>query len=191
MITGVILAGGQSSRMGGNDKGLIELEGRLLYQHVLDRLNPQVDTLLINANRHQERYQQSGYPVIGDINRNFSGPLAGIFTGLSTAKTDWVVFVPCDVPALPLDLVSRLLQFNDNHLAAYATDGSREHPTLLAIHTSLVDKLKAYLINGDRKLMLFLEQIEAKTVSFADQPLAFRNLNTPEDLARWREPHHD
>ncbi|MGM3192493.1 molybdenum cofactor guanylyltransferase MobA [Dickeya dadantii subsp. dieffenbachiae] len=191
MITGVILAGGQSSRMGGNDKGLIELAGRPLYQHVLDRLKPQVDILLINANRHQERYQQSGYPVIGDINRNFSGPLAGIFTGLSLAKTDWVVFVPCDVPALPVDLVSRLRPSNDNHLAAYATDGSREHPTLLAIHTSLVGKLEAYLSNGGRKLMLFLEQIGAKAVSFADQPLSFRNLNTPEDLARWQEPHHD
>ncbi|MEI7064167.1 molybdenum cofactor guanylyltransferase MobA [Dickeya chrysanthemi] len=191
MITGVILAGGQSSRMGGNDKGLIELEGRPLYQHVLDRLKPQVDTLLINANRHQECYRQSGYPVIGDINHDFSGPLAGVFTGLSVAKTEWVVFVPCDVPALPCDLVSRLLNFSDGHLVAYATDGVRQHPTLLLIHTSLIGKLEAYLSNGDRKLMLFLEQVTAKAVSFADQPLSFRNLNTPEDIAHWQEQTHD
>ncbi|WP_226068232.1 molybdenum cofactor guanylyltransferase MobA [Dickeya zeae] len=196
MITGVILAGGQSSRMGGNDKGLIELEGKPLYQHVLARLKPQVDTLLINANRHQARYQQSGYPVIGDINRDFSGPLAGIFTGLSIAETEWVVFAPCDVPALPYDLVSRLQQScgnqsSDNHCAAYATDGVREHPTLLLIHTSLTEKLERYLKNGDRKLMLFLEQVAAKAVSFADQPLSFRNLNTPEDLAHWQGNIHD
>ncbi|NKI74426.1 molybdenum cofactor guanylyltransferase MobA [Dickeya sp. CFBP 2040] len=191
MITGVILAGGQSSRMGGNDKGLIEMEGKPLYQYVLERLEPQVDTLLINANRHQACYQQSGYPVIGDINPDFSGPLAGVFTGLSIAKTDWVIFVPCDVPSLPHDLVSRLLQFSDNHLAAYATDGLRDHPTLLLIHTSLIAELETYLSNGDRKLMLFLNQIAAKAVSFADQPLSFRNLNTPEDLAHWQEQPHD
>ncbi|SLM61165.1 Molybdopterin-guanine dinucleotide biosynthesis protein MobA [Dickeya aquatica] len=173
--------------MGGNDKGLIELEGKPLYQHVIERLMPQVDTLVINANQHQEHYQQSGYPVIGDINRGFSGPLSGVLTGLSVAKTDWVIFVPCDVPALPHDLVSRLRQHHKEALAIYATDGIRPHPTLLLIHTSLSHKLNTFLAKGDRKLMLFLESAGAKPVSFADQPMAFRNLNTPEDLANWQE----
>ncbi|MFP1917070.1 molybdenum cofactor guanylyltransferase MobA [Lonsdalea quercina] len=187
MITGFILAGGQSLRMGGQDKGLLLLDGIPLYQHVLTRLESQVDSVLINANRHRERYQQSGYPVIGDMNRQFAGPLAGIYTGLVTTETEWALFVPCDVPALPLNLVSRLQQHIGHHPAAYATDGERHHPTLLLINKSQTQALKEFLSRGDRKLMLFLDQIDTQPVSFSDQPQAFRNLNTPEELADWQE----
>ncbi|ACS87724.1 molybdenum cofactor guanylyltransferase MobA [Musicola paradisiaca] len=190
MITGIILAGGKSSRMGGNDKGLIELKGKPIYQYVLERLRPQVDEILINANRHLERYQQSGYPVIGDINRDFAGPLAGIFTGLKSVHSDWAVFAPCDVPALPNNLVAKLRLSVGKSPAAYATDGKRPHPTLLLIHTSQIKPLEIYLQNGDRKLMLFLNNIGAVPVDFSDQPQAFRNLNTPEDLQSWREDIH-
>ncbi|MFP1750400.1 molybdenum cofactor guanylyltransferase MobA [Lonsdalea quercina] len=187
MIMGIILAGGQSLRMEGHDKGLLLLKGIPLYQHVLTRLESQVDSVLINANRHHERYRQSGYPVIGDINRQFAGPLAGIYTGLVTMKTEWALFVPCDVPALPLNLVSRLQHHIGHHPAAYATDGERHHPTLLLINKSQTQALEAFLSRGDRKLMLFLDHIDAKPVSFSDQPQAFRNLNTPEELAGWLE----
>ncbi|MFP1734025.1 molybdenum cofactor guanylyltransferase MobA [Lonsdalea quercina] len=187
MIMGIILAGGQSLRMEGHDKGLLLLKGIPLYQHVLTRLESQVDSVLINANHHHERYRQSGYPVIGDINRQFAGPLAGIYTGLVTMKTEWALFVPCDVPALPLNLVSRLQHHIGHHPAAYATDGERHHPTLLLINKSQTQALEAFLSRGDRKLMLFLDHIDAKPVSFSDQPQAFRNLNTPEELADWLE----
>ncbi|WP_304163482.1 molybdenum cofactor guanylyltransferase MobA [Lonsdalea britannica] len=191
MITGIILAGGQSSRMGGHDKGLLQLKGIPLYQHVLTRLVSQVDNVLINANRHHERYQQSGYPVIGDINRQFAGPLAGMYTGLAIMETEWALFAPCDVPALPLNLVSRLQQHIGHHPAAYATDGERDHPTLLLINKSQTRALEAFLSKGERKLMLFLNHIDARPVSFSDQPLAFRNLNTPEEIADWREDPKD
>ncbi|MFP1737359.1 molybdenum cofactor guanylyltransferase MobA [Lonsdalea quercina] len=187
MIMGIILAGGQSLRMEGHDKGLLLLKGIPLYQHVLTRLESQVDSVLINANRHHERYRQSGYPVIGDINRQFAGPLAGIYTGLVTMKTEWALFVPCDVPALPLNLVSRLQHHIGHHPAAYATDGEHHHPTLLLINKSQTQALEAFLSRGDRKLMLFLDHIDAQPVSFSDQPQAFRNLNTPEELADWQE----
>ncbi|OSN11135.1 molybdenum cofactor guanylyltransferase [Lonsdalea iberica] len=186
MITGIILAGGQSSRMGGQDKGLLLLDGIPLYQHVLTRLASQVDSVLINANRHHERYQQSGYPVIGDINRQFAGPLAGMYTGLVTTETEWALFAPCDVPALPLNLVSRLQQHIGHHPAAYATDDEHHHPTLLLINRSQTQALEEFLSRGDRKLMLFLNHIHAQPVSFSDQPQAFRNLNTPEELAEWQ-----
>ncbi|OSN07994.1 molybdenum cofactor guanylyltransferase MobA [Lonsdalea iberica] len=186
MITGIILAGGQSSRMGGQDKGLLLLDGIPLYQHVLTRLASQVDSVLINANRHHERYQQSGYPVIGDINRQFAGPLAGMYTGLVTTETEWALFAPCDVPALPLNLVSRLQQHIGHHPAAYATDDEHHHPTLLLINKSQTAALEEFLSRGDRKLMLFLNYIHAQPVSFSDQPQAFRNLNTPEELAEWQ-----
>ncbi|WP_315708846.1 molybdenum cofactor guanylyltransferase MobA [Brenneria uluponensis] len=191
MITGVILAGGQAIRMGGKDKGLMELDGKPLYQLVLSRLAPQVDKIIINANRNQVIYQQSGYPVVNDINKNYAGPLAGVLTGLVTVKTEWVIFVPCDVPALPLDLVSRLWQGRGDKKAAYATDGNRAHPTLLLIHTNLASALDEYLAKGDRKLMLFLNKIDAQSVSFSDQPQAFRNFNTTDDLQLWHKDRYD
>ncbi|WJV53936.1 molybdenum cofactor guanylyltransferase MobA [Prodigiosinella aquatilis] len=191
MITGVILAGGQATRMGGKDKGLMELDGKPLYQLVLSRLAPQVDKIIINANRNQVIYQQSGYPVVNDINKNYAGPLAGVLTGLVTVKTEWVIFVPCDVPALPLDLVSRLWQGRGDKKAAYATDGNRAHPTLLLIHTNLASALDEYLAKGDRKLMLFLNEIDAQSVSFSDQPQAFRNFNTTDDLQLWHKDRYD
>lgn len=187
MITGIILAGGQARRMGGQDKGLVLLHDMPLYQHVLTRLAPQVERLFINANRNQVQYQQSGYPVFCDLPNTYAGPLAGILTGLNVIESDWAVFVPCDVPNLPDDLVKRLWEGKQSHLAAYASDGERHHPTLLLIHRSLTPKLEQYLAQGDRKLMLFLSMIDAIAISFADNPSAFQNLNTPDDLSRWQE----
>src|SRR5690606_37051954 len=106
LVSGVILAGGRATRMGGDDKGWVPLAGTPLIQHVLTRLRPQVDEVLINANRSQARYRQLA-PVIGDAQADFQGPLAGMLAGLTAARHDWVLFVPCDGPALPLDLMTR------------------------------------------------------------------------------------
>ncbi|MBA5602851.1 molybdenum cofactor guanylyltransferase MobA [Pectobacterium aroidearum] len=187
MITGVILAGGRATRMGGNDKGLITLNGQPLYQHVLSRLKAQVDEVIISANRNQAIYAQSGCQIIGDFDTSFPGPLAGILSGLHASTSEWVVFVPCDVPTFPLDLVHRLWQAREEANAAYATDGERPHPTLLLINKNLIEPLETYLHVGNRKLMLFMEQVGAKAVSFSDQPEAFRNLNSPEDLSNWED----
>ncbi|MDE8753571.1 molybdenum cofactor guanylyltransferase MobA [Pectobacterium polaris] len=187
MITGVILAGGRATRMGGHDKGLIALNGVPLYQHVLSRLKAQVDEVMISANRNQDMYAQSGCRIIGDFDAGFPGPLAGILSGLHASPSEWVVFVPCDVPALPFDLVRRLWQARGEANAAYATDGERPHPTLLLINRNLIEPLEAYLLLGNRKLMLFMEQVGANAVSFSDQPESFRNMNSPEDLSNWED----
>ncbi|MFA3780559.1 molybdenum cofactor guanylyltransferase MobA [Yersinia sp. 1652 StPb PI] len=186
-ITGVILAGGLSSRMGGNDKGLISLNGKPLYRHVIDRLRPQVENLLINANRNQALYQQSGVPVINDIITGFVGPLAGMHAGLSHSTTEWVVFAPCDVPMLPLNLVSQLWQSKGQALAAYVSDSKREHPTLALMHVSLKPTLARYLAKGDRKLMIFMTSINAQRVVFNGQLNQFSNLNTPADCELWEQ----
>ncbi|MCL2896949.1 molybdenum cofactor guanylyltransferase MobA [Brenneria tiliae] len=191
MITGVILAGGRATRMGGCDKGLLALNGIPLYQHVLTRLKKQVDKVIINANRNLPVYQQSGCAVVSDLQNGFCGPLAGILTGMCAATSEWIIFVPCDVPELPQDLVKRLWEGRNGRNAAYATDGSRGHPTLLLINRRLIKPLENYLANGDRKLMIFMEQIAATAVSFADQPAAFRNLNFPEDLSYLQRQHHE
>ncbi|MBS0057033.1 molybdenum cofactor guanylyltransferase MobA [Yersinia sp. Marseille-Q3913] len=186
-ITGVILAGGRSSRMGGNDKGLILLHGKPLFQHVIDQLRPQVDHVLINANRNQALYQESGIPVISDIIPGFVGPLAGMHAGLSHSSTEWVVFVPCDVPGLPIHLVSQLWYGKGQALAAYAHDGKRAHPTLVLMHVSLKPLLAEFLAKGDRKLMILMENVNAQPVVFSGQANPFSNLNTPADCDLWEQ----
>lgn len=187
MITGIILAGGRSTRMGGKDKGLFQLDGKLLYQHVADKLTPQVNHLLINANRNISCYEKSGIPVFSDITESFSGPLAGMLAGLNIAATEWCIFVPCDVPDIPSNMVEKLWQGRNNTLAAYVNDGERDHPTLVLLHKSLITTLENYLANGERKLMILLHNIHAQRVIFNESAEMFCNLNTPEDCALWEE----
>ena len=107
-ITGVVFAGGQGRRMGGVDKGLVELDGRALVAHVIERLAPQVGELVINANQNRDRYAAFGYPVVADVIPDFAGPLAGLHAAMAAATTPYVVTSPCDSPFLPADLVARL-----------------------------------------------------------------------------------
>ena len=180
-ITGVILCGGQATRMGGNDKGLLPLHGKPLYQHVADRLQPQLTTIILSANRNLAEYRQA-YPAYTDTFPGFAGPLAGILTGLQKSETEWVAFVPCDVPFLPTDLIARLWSGRQQAAAVYAHDGVRAHPTLCLLHRRIAQPLEQFLQRGDRKLMLFFEQAEAQAVYFREQPQAFQNINTPADL---------
>lgn len=180
-ITGVILCGGQGSRMGGEDKGLVRLAGKPLFQHVAERLAPQLDHIMISANRNLEIYS-AAYPTFRDTFPGFAGPLAGMLAGLRNSNTDWVAFVPCDVPFLPTDLIARLWSGRHQAMAAYAHDGQRAHPTLCLLNRHVTDTLEQFLRNGDRKLMLFFEQLDAQAVTFP-QASAFRNINSPADLS--------
>lgn len=184
IITGGILAGGRATRMGGVDKGLQILEGKPLYLHIADKLSSQVDNILISANRNLDEYRKSHYPVITDETEDFAGPLAGMLALLKNAQTPWVVFVPCDVPYFPLNLVEKLYEQKGDALASYVYDGNREHPTLSLLHRRVIPMLEKYLAQGDRKLMLFMKQIKAKPVLFADQTEAFINLNTLQDIQK-------
>lgn len=186
-ITGIILAGGRSSRMGGEDKGLILLDGRPLYRHVLACLAGQVDRVLINTNRHHDLYRQSGLPVISDTLPDFQGPLAGMLAGLQAADTEWVVFVPCDAPVFPENLVAGLWNGKLDAAAAFAHSGHRDHPAFALLSRALIPELDAFLARGERRVMLFFEHINARRVDFPQEFLAFTNLNTPQDLADWAQ----
>ena len=109
-ITAVILAGGKGSRLGGQDKGLVDYNGKLLIEHVLERITPQVSTVLINANRNVDTYKQYGFPVINDDLSDFQGPLAGFASAMRASTTSHILTLPCDGPLLPLDLASRMLK---------------------------------------------------------------------------------
>jgi molybdopterin-guanine dinucleotide biosynthesis protein A len=183
-ITGVILAGGKSRRMGGVDKGLLDFLGRPMVGHVLQRLAPQVDEILINANREVERYQALGYPVIEDDIGDFAGPLAGLHKGMRMAKHPYVLMVPCDSPLLPMNLVKRLMHGlieRDADLAVAKT-GAQAHPVFCLCRKSLLPGLENFLASGGRKIDAWYSNLEVAEISFNDNAQAFANINTPEEL---------
>ncbi len=185
-ITGVVLAGGQARRMGGSDKGLIELAGRPMVEYVLEQLREQVQAVLINANRNLERYQQYGYPVVPDRDGEFSGPLAGMASAMGAAHTRYIVTAPCDSPLLPDDLAARLLRALRDADApiAVAHDGNRMQPVFALIDTALLASLEQALADGERKIDRWYARHHPAIADFSDQQDAFRNVNTPEDLER-------
>ncbi len=184
-ITAVILAGGEGSRMGGIDKGLIELNGLPLIEHVIARIAPQVSQLIISANRNLERYQAYGYPVIKDQMRD-KGPLAGILCALQQCQSEWLLTVPCDTPRISDDLVARIHNAADETPAAIYTahDGEQLQPLFSMIHCDLTESLQDYLAAGHRKVARWLEQQGAVAVDFADLADTFANINTREMLAQ-------
>jgi len=182
-ITAVILAGGMGRRMGGQDKGLVEFEGRPLIAHVIDAVAPQVDRLLLNANRNREAYGQFGYPVVTDDLEGYQGPLAGILAAMKRATTPFLLVVPCDAPHLPGSLVERLLEAlqRENADIAVAHDGERLQPVHALISTHLAGDLEAYLSSGERKIDRWYLRHPVTVVDFSDQPETFVNVNTLEE----------
>jgi molybdopterin-guanine dinucleotide biosynthesis protein A len=183
-VTGVVLAGGMGRRMGGVDKGLVELNGQPMVAQVITRLAPQVAEILINANRNTERYAMFGYRVVADVVGGFAGPLAGLERGLSEAQYDLVATAPCDSPFLPEDLVSRLLAAMNNQTAdlAVARTGTQPHPVFCLCKRSLHTHLSSYLFAGGRKIDAWYATLKVAEVAFDDQPDAFSNINTRAEL---------
>jgi len=185
-ITGLVLAGGQGSRMGGVDKGLQLFRGRPMVAHVIERLAPQVDEILINANRNPEAYEDFGHRVIADEIDGFAGPLAGFERGLAHASHQLVVTVPCDSPFLPADLVSLLLTAMRNAETdlAVARTGEQPHPVFCLMRRGVHASLREFLASGQRKIDRWYSQLRVVEVPFDDEPDAFLNINTREELAR-------
>ena len=181
-ITGIVLAGGQGRRMGGVDKGLQPLGGKAMIEHVIARLAPQVDEIVINANQNLERYAKFGYTVAADLTGGFAGPLAGLQAGLHAAKHALVVTAPCDSPFLPLDLVARLRAGMGTNDLAVAKTGAQAHPVFAMVRRSRLDHLTAYLAGGGRKIDAWYASLKVIEVAFDDESEAFSNINTREEL---------
>lgn len=195
-ITGLVLAGGRGTRMGGVDKGLQSLHGVPMAQHALRRLQMQqggwVSDTLVNANRHLAAYEAFGAPVWPDTLPDFAGPLAGFMTGLAHAQTPWLLTVPCDTPRFPLDLAERLAQAANREgadiamAAAPEEDGSvRSQPVFCLLRASLLENLVAFTQAGGRKIDHWTGQHATVLVPFnvpGDDRRAFFNANTLADL---------
>ncbi len=183
-VTGVVLAGGQARRMGNVDKGLQLLDGRALVDWVLDGLVPQVGEVLINANRNRDAYAALGFRVVEDRIGSYAGPLAGMHAGLSEAGYELLAFVPCDTPFLPQDLVTRLLAplADEKVDLSVAKVGMQPHPVVCLTRKRLLPHLATFLDKGARKVDAWYSTLNVTEVAFDDQPGAFSNINTPEDL---------
>ena len=187
-ISGLILAGGRGTRMGGIDKGLQMHLGLPLAQHALERLSPQVGALMLNANRNLSTYQAMGVPVWQEEMPDFPGPLAGMLAGLMHCDTPYLVTVPCDSPNFPTDLVARLAQGLVDASADLATAYTREagelraQPVFCLMRIALRDRLRAFIESGERKTGLFAARHHGAKVEFHDAA-AFANANTLGELA--------
>jgi len=189
-FVGVVLAGGLARRMGGGDKGLIELHGRPILDHVLERLSPQVDRMIINANGDPGRLAAYDLPIVADAVEGFAGPLAGVLAGMQWAArndAEWIVTAATDTPFFPRDLVDRFRQAVAETGAdmACAASGGRHHPVFGLWPVALRDDLsRAMTTDGVRKVDLWTARHRIAVAEFADQPYdPFFNVNRPEDVA--------
>ncbi|MDG1707823.1 MAG: molybdenum cofactor guanylyltransferase MobA [Emcibacteraceae bacterium] len=183
-LLGVILAGGMSRRMGGNDKFLETLDEDTIFNHIISRFSSQVEKLVINHNKSK---QWEDIEVVSDIILG-AGPLGGIHAVLNYAKEkgfDRIVTVPCDTPFIPMDYVSRL--FECDKPLVIASSRNRIHPVLALWHISLLDKVANALEKGDLKLMNLIKGLDHEVVNWEDAPDPFFNINTPEDLLHAKE----
>lgn len=182
-ITGVVLAGGRGTRMGGQDKGLVPIAGKPMARWVLERLRPQVQALRINANRSCEEYERWGVPVDGDEHPDYPGPLAGIATALRCSLTDRVCVVPCDAPLLPADTVARLQAAMEGAAAdlAVARANGRLQPVFMLLQRRLLGDLEGFLAEGGRKIDQWYGRLAVAEADFEDEAERLVNVNTPEE----------
>ena len=197
-ITGVVLAGGRGSRMGGVDKGLQNFNGLPLALNALMRLQLQVGHCMVNANRNLAAYESFGVPVWPDGLADYAGPLAGFLTALERCETPWLATVPCDSPLFPLDLVSRLADALVDQgadiamVSAKEDDGQlRAQPVFCLMRVNLLESLVKFTHGGGRKIDAWTAQHHTVTVPFdapGDDPRAFVNANTLAELQRLEQP---
>lgn len=184
-ITGIILAGGRARRMGGQDKGLIQLGMKPMIEYVLNAIEPQVDAIIINANRNQTTYEKYGFPVVADQIEGYCGPLAGMASGLQISETPFIVTAPCDSPLIPDNLVHKLYLTlrQENAEICTAFSNGRLQPVFTLMKSELLSSMLDFLNNGERKIDRWFEKHHLAIADFSDQPETFININSAEELA--------
>ncbi len=170
--------------MGGEDKGLIQLNGHAMITYIIAAMQPQVQSIMINANRNIDKYRKFGYPVLQDDISGFQGPLAGIASGLANCEVDFIATAPCDGPFLARDYVERLHAAASDNASkiSVAFDGERLQPVYALIHKDLLPSLLQFLTEGERKIDLWYARHSYARADFSDAQNMFTNINTPQDL---------
>lgn len=170
--------------MGGVDKGLVHLAGRPMIWHVLQRLQGQVGSILVNANRSLEAYREFGFPVVEDPTDEFLGPLSGIAAGMRAASTTYILAVPCDTPLMPTVLATRLYEAcRQGADIAVAHDGEVYQPLFVMLRRELLPSLESFLDGGGRKVMHWYTQHSLSSVDFSDRKEDFVNVNQADQIA--------
>jgi len=185
-ISALILAGGRGSRMGGIDKGLVSIAGKPAIEHLLQRLCPQLETIMISANRNIERYTRYGYPVVEDTLSGYPGPLAGIAAGLRACDTDYLLCMPVDAPLLGEQYVERMKTCMEKTAgrACVAEFNNKPEPVFCLLQKRHERDLADYLGRGQRSVQAWLKEIDAHAVDFTDSPDQFININLEQDQHR-------
>ena len=174
-----ILAGGQGRRMGYQDKGLVTYQGKPLISHVIDNLKPQSDAIHIIANQNKASYESYGFPVFEDLESGFHGPLMGMLTAMTHSEADAILFVPCDTPCLPPNLLSELtqkMQGSSAEIVVAIDETDKEHAVTCLMQSALKDELEQFLKNGNRKAMQWNHSRKLATVCFMQEH--FLNVNS-------------
>jgi len=184
-VTACILAGGKGSRLGGTDKGLLKIADKYLIEHCVEKITPQVNKVLISANRNFTTYSSLCDLVVADSYGVFEGPLAGFLAAMEHADTKYLTTIPCDAPLFPNNLVHLLFRpiIERKAEATVACVAGKLHPTFSCIPTDLNSSLRTYLQSGKRKIITWLEEFPLERVEFPDER-EFTNINTPEDLIK-------
>ncbi len=183
-VTAVILAGGMGRRMGGQDKGLVKYKNGTLIEHVIAGISQQTDNILINANRNIEVYSQFGYPIVEDSLSDFQGPLAGFYSAMAVANTDYILTLPCDGPFVVDNYLSSMINAinsTDSEMAI-ASDGERMQPVYALLPVNLRASLEQFLKDGERKIDRWYKEHQYTLVEFDATTRLFTNINTPEDI---------
>lgn len=179
-ISCIILAGGKGKRMGGTDKGLQAYRHRRLIEHVVDKISPQVEDIIISANRNLAEYSRLGFAVVHDKNERFDGPLAGISSAMRYCKQPWVLVIPCDMPNLPANLVATLRQHRGR--SSLITVRSNDRLQLIFLmHRSLIHSINTFLANDQHRVMQWVHSIDSYVVDL-DSENYFHNINTLDQL---------
>ncbi|HJP53084.1 MAG TPA: molybdenum cofactor guanylyltransferase MobA [Pseudomonadales bacterium] len=181
-ICAIILSGGRGQRMSYQDKGLILLEGKPLIQHVLERIEAQVDQIVISCNRNIKQYEEFGFPVVTDVLPDSPGPLTGVLSAKSEVTTPLVFIVPCDMPYIPTDVVRRLYDSLNGSLAVTASVDGMLEPLISLVRTDCINSIGDSLRSENRSVRGWLEKLGGTTALLADEQGAFRNVNSPQDL---------
>ena len=181
-VTAILLAGGQGRRMKNQDKGLVEFDGVPLIQHVLTRIRPQVQTVVISCNRNIDQYEKFGFPVVTDTLPDYPGPLAGVLSAAGSVTTAVSFIVPTDMPFLPTNIVSLLLDNMDTHQAATAEVNGRLEPLVSLVLSNSMQTIAAYLESGRHSVKGWLELLEGIVVPVSETGRAFENMNSYRDI---------